>query len=56
MADPQIQSILKDPMVQQCLEDLQGPRAAETMARVNRDPGMAEKINKLIAAGVIGLK
>ena len=54
MQDPEIQSILHDPMVNAALEDLQ--RDSGSMRRVMQDPVMAAKIQKLIAAGVLGVK
>jgi stress-induced-phosphoprotein 1 len=51
MADPQIQAILSDPVVQQTLRDFQeNPTAAN--AAMN-DPDMRAKIERLIAAGII---
>ena len=51
MADPQIQAILTDPVIQQLLKDFQeNPSAAQ---QAMSDPGIAQKINKLIAAGII---
>ncbi|KAG7346191.1 peptidase C14 caspase catalytic subunit-like protein [Nitzschia inconspicua] len=51
MADPEIQSILSDPVVQQVLRDFgENPNAAQ---QAMRDQGMRAKINKLIAAGII---
>jgi len=51
MADPDIQAILQDPVVQQTLRDFgENPMAAQ---QAMNDPGMREKINKLIAAGVV---
>lgn len=51
MADPDIQAILQDPIVQQTLRDFgENPNAAQ---QAMRDPGMSEKIQKLIAAGVV---
>merc|ERR1740124_1137174 len=51
MADPQIQSILQDPVVQQVLRDFgENPDAAQ---KAMLDPGMRAKIQKLIAAGVV---
>lgn len=51
MADPQIQAILSDPLVQQTLRDFQeNPKAAQD-AMAN--PGMRAKIDRLIAAGII---
>jgi len=51
MADPDIQAILQDPVVQQTLRDFnENPAAAQ---QAMRDPGMSEKIQMLIAAGVV---
>lgn len=51
MADPDIQSILQDPVVQQVLRDFgENPNAAQ---QAMRDAGMRAKIQKLIAAGVL---
>eukprot|EP00934_Nitzschia_sp_Nitz4_P003183 Nitzschia sp. Nitz4//scaffold61_size107673//61530//63370//NITZ4_004242-RA/size107673-snap-gene-0.115-mRNA-1//-1//CDS//3329555731//3173//frame0 len=51
MADPEIQAILQDPVVQQTLRDFgENPKAAqEAMA----NPGMRAKIERLVAAGII---
>lgn len=51
MADPQIQAILQDPVMQQVLKDLGENPAAGQQAMA--DPLVREKINKLIAAGII---
>jgi stress-induced-phosphoprotein 1 len=51
MADPEIQSILQDPVVQQVLRDFgENPTAAQ---QAMQDAGMRAKIQKLIAAGII---
>uniref|UniRef100_A0A7S4N079 Hsp70-Hsp90 organising protein n=1 Tax=Odontella aurita TaxID=265563 RepID=A0A7S4N079_9STRA len=51
MADPQIQAILTDPVVQQVLRDFnENPNAAN---QAMRDPGMKAKIEKLIASGIV---
>ena len=51
MADPEIQMILRDPTINQVLKDLQeNPASAQGALR---DPLINEKINKLIAAGII---
>lgn len=51
MADPEIQGLMRDPRVQQCLKEMQeNPKAAQDTMK---DPFIAEAINKLIAAGVI---
>jgi stress-induced-phosphoprotein 1 len=53
MEDPEVQAILRDPMVSQAIQDMQSdPRA---MGNVMRDPAMAAKIKKLIAAGILGM-
>ncbi|EQC31285.1 hypothetical protein SDRG_10888 [Saprolegnia diclina VS20] len=54
MADPEIQAILRDPIMQQVLNDFQtDPRAAQ---RHMQNPGVMAKIEKLIAAGVLQTK
>lgn len=51
MADPEIQAILTDPVVQQVLRDFgENPAAAQ---RAMGDPGMRAKIQKLIASGIV---
>jgi stress-induced-phosphoprotein 1 len=51
MADPEIQNILTDPVIRQILNDFnENPAEAQ---RAMRDPGVAAKINKLIASGVV---
>jgi stress-induced-phosphoprotein 1 len=51
MADPEIQAILSDPVVQQLLRDFQeNPTAAQ---QAMTDPGMRSKMEKLIASGII---
>jgi len=52
MADPEIQAILKDPQINMILKQMQeDPKKG--MEAVNKDPKVAEAINKLIAAGVL---
>ena len=54
MADPEIQAILSDPVIQQVLRDVQeNPREGQ---KAMRDPGVAAKIEKLINAGVLRTK
>mmetsp|Transcript_20153 Transcript_20153/g.20252 ORF Transcript_20153/g.20252 Transcript_20153/m.20252 type:complete len:558 (+) Transcript_20153:129-1802(+) len=54
MADPEIQSILQDPMVRQVLTDLQeNPKYGQ---QAMNDPVMRGKIEKLIASGVLQVK
>lgn len=51
MADPEIQRILQDPVMQQVLKDLsENPNAAQ---KALNDPGVRQKIQRLIAAGII---
>ena len=51
MADPEIQAIMKDPSVMQVLRDMQeNPASAQGALK---DPAIAAKINKLIAAGIV---
>ncbi|KAL7570066.1 hypothetical protein ACA910_017101 [Epithemia clementina (nom. ined.)] len=51
MADPEIQSILQDPVMQQILRDLgENPSSAQSAMS---DPIVRSKLEKLIAAGVI---
>ena len=51
MADPEIQAILQDPVVQQTLRDFSENPSAANQAMT--DPGMRGKIERLIAAGVL---
>lgn len=52
LADPEIQQILADPVVNQVIRDFkENPAAAQAAMR---DPGMSAKLNKLVAAGVLG--
>lgn len=53
MADPEIQKILQTPEVRNALTDLQNNPAA--IQGIMSNPGLAEKIEKLIQAGVIGM-
>jgi stress-induced-phosphoprotein 1 len=51
MADPEIQAILQDPVIQQILRDFnENPNAAN---QAMRDPSVRAKIEKLIASGVV---
>ena len=51
MADPEIQSILQDPMIQGILRDFnENPSAAQ---KAMSDPSVRAKIEKLIASGVV---
>jgi stress-induced-phosphoprotein 1 len=51
MQDPEIQAIMRDPMVQQALRDLGTDPTA--MSKISADPVMNRKINRLILAGVV---
>ena len=54
MADPEIQAILGDPVVNQVLQDMQqNPAAAQKHLS---DPVIMGKLNKLIAAGILKVK
>lgn len=54
MADPEIQAILRDPVMQNVLNDFQtDPASAQ---RHLQNPGIMAKIEKLIAAGVLQTK
>ncbi len=51
MADPEIQSILQDPVMQQVLKDFQeNPKAAQEALQ---NAGVRAKIEKLIASGIV---
>ena len=51
MADPEIQQIMQDPMIRQILQDMStNPQSAMGALK---DPNVADKINKLVAAGVV---
>ena len=51
MEDPEIQSILKDPIMARVLQDLQNNPASGQAAL--RDPSVRAKLDKLVAAGII---
>jgi len=52
MADPEIQAILKDPQINMILKQMQeDPKKG--MEAVNKDPKVAEAVNKLISAGIL---
>ena len=54
MSDPEVQGLLKDPVVQNVLRDLQeDPKAAQVHLR---NPDIRLKINKLVEAGIISFK
>lgn len=51
MADPEIQRIMQDPIIQGVLRDLQqDPKSA--MSKM-KDPYISDCLNKLMAAGVL---
>jgi len=51
MKDPEIQQILQDPVISNVLRDLQSnPQAAQDALK---DPVIAERIQKLAAAGIL---
>lgn len=51
MADPEIQAILSDPVMRQLLQDFSdNPSSAQAAMR---DPGVAAKMEKLIASGIV---
>lgn len=51
LEDPEIQSILGDPVVQQVLQDMQ--QNPSSIQKHMSNPGIMEKIQKLIAAGIL---
>ncbi|TKW05678.1 hypothetical protein SEVIR_7G192300v4 [Setaria viridis] len=54
MQDPEIQNILTDPIMRQVLTDLQeNPRAAQAHLK---NPGVMQKIQKLVSAGIVQMK
>lgn len=54
MQDPEIQNILRDPTISKVLSDLQSnPQSGQAALK---DPDIRKKINKLIAAGVLGVR
>ncbi len=51
MEDPEIQAIVSDPVMRQILQDMKDdPKAA---ANHLKNPQVAQKIQKLIAAGIV---
>lgn len=53
MDDPEVRAIMQDPQIMQLLRDLQeNPRDPNNVAAL-RDPNVAKKIDKLIAAGIL---
>jgi stress-induced-phosphoprotein 1 len=55
MADPEIQRILTDPTIRQVLQDFQeNPKFAQQA--IQKDAGIREKIERLVAAGVLQVK
>lgn len=54
MADPEIQSILQDPVIRNVLQDMQTNPASG--ARAMADPTVKAKLEKLIASGILQVK
>jgi len=54
MKDPEIQQILKDPVMNAVLEQMQKDPGA--VQEHMRNPDIAQKINKLVQAGILGMK
>eukprot|EP01138_Halocafeteria_seosinensis_P014815 gb/GECG01015123.1/.p1 GENE.gb/GECG01015123.1/~~gb/GECG01015123.1/.p1 ORF type:complete len:579 (+),score=129.83 gb/GECG01015123.1/:1-1737(+) len=53
-SDPEIQQIMRDPMVSQALQDMQNdPQASQ---RIMSDPHIGPKIEKLVASGILQTK
>jgi len=53
MADPEIQNILRDPEISNILRSLQEKPNDPNFLAALREPSVASKINKLVAAGVL---
>jgi stress-induced-phosphoprotein 1 len=54
MQDPEIQNILTDPIMRQVLVDLQeNPRASQEHLK---NPGVMQKIQKLVSAGIVQMR
>jgi len=53
MADPEIQQILKDPLIHTLLQDLQNNPRDPNVVKALKDPNIAGKLEKLIGAGVL---
>ncbi|KAL5098961.1 hypothetical protein RYX36_003288 [Vicia faba] len=54
MSDPEIQNILQDPVMRQVLVDFQeNPKAAQEHTK---NPGVMDKIQKLISAGIVQMR
>lgn len=54
MSDPEVQGILKDPVMQNVLREMQeDPKAAQHHLRA---PEIMRKLNKLVGAGIIQLR
>lgn len=54
MKDPEIQAIMRDPVIAKVLQDMQ--QSPQAGAQAMRDPDIRRKIEMLIAAGVLGVK
>jgi stress-induced-phosphoprotein 1 len=53
MADPEIQAIIKDPLIHTLLQDLQNNPRDPNVMKALKDPNIAAKLEKLIGAGVL---
>jgi hypothetical protein len=53
-SDPEIQAIVRDPTISKVLQDMQN--SPQTAQAAMRDPHIRKQIEKLIAAGVLGVK
>jgi len=53
MADPEIQAIMMDPIIQQLLRDMSTGNNQTHAMKMMQDPTISGKVQKLIAAGVI---
>jgi hypothetical protein len=54
LSDPEIQAIVRDPTISKVLQDMQN--SPQTAQAAMRDPHIRKQIEKLIAAGVLGVK
>lgn len=56
MADPEIQKIFQNPMVERLLQNLSpGGDQATAMKMLNSDPSLKEAFDKLIASGAVAM-
>ena len=54
MQDPEIQAIMRDPTISKVLQDMQTNPGSSQAAM--RDPDIRSKLEKLVAAGILGSK